>query len=216
MTPAEQAAADLKAIRGLMEKATIYQAISAPSALAAGSLAVAGATVFGAGWLQEDERTFCLVWGAVLAGALVFNAWFLFRAAQKRGEAFVSPGMKLALGALLPPVLLAGVLSLLVLAKGFHAWPERNPDFTPLGMFLVGIWITTYGLALLATQTFSPRSILGLGYGFLTAGLLFWASMALSWEPIHWPPAAWMGLTFGLFHLIYAAFAWPRRSSPHS
>lgn len=209
MTPAEQAAADLKAIRGLMEKATIYQAISAPSAFVAGCLAVLAATVFELGFLQERKVVFGLVWGLVLAVCLTVNGIFLWLAAAERQEPFISSGMKLAIQAMSGPVLVALAFTLHL---GWSAgYPLNGPDF--FGRGASGVWILFYGLALLATLTFAPRSIIWLGASFVAAGLIFMLQPIELW-PTFSPGSQRMGLTFGLFHLIYAAVTWFRRPSP--
>ena len=135
--------------------------------------------------------------------------------------------MRLALLAMLPGML-CGLFFSAVLAR----WPNT--------FWLPPIWMMCYALALLATKHFAPRSIMVLGWAFLVAGmasfyLLFWWDFAEGWEKdsiSHFagyidlagrdvraiPLGAFascsnalMGLTFGLFHLIYAACTWTRR-----
>jgi hypothetical protein len=75
------------------------------------------------------------------------------------------------------------------------------------------IWITLYGVGLLATQHFAPRSLVVLGGMFFVAGcgsglmLRFgpWGLETLA-SPL---TASWlMAATFGGFHLAYAAAVW--------
>ncbi|MCX6856783.1 MAG: hypothetical protein NTV80_17985, partial [Verrucomicrobia bacterium] len=71
------------------------------------------------------------------------------------------------------------------------------------------IWIVCYGLALLATASFSPRSLVRLGWMFITSGLLFFwffaATGDLALQPLPSSHAFLaMGLTFGLLHIVYA------------
>ncbi len=191
-----------------MEKATVYRAISAPTALIAGLLAL-GAAYWG--YIQDPAYSdgptvngkspsafgFVAIWCSVLLVVGVANGWFLFRDARRRGEKFISNGMKMAIIALIPSYLTAGVLSAVN-----NATPE----------VLTFIWVLFHGLGLLATGHFSPRSIQILGFGFLLAGLtiVIVVHCRLSQLP---SPHLLMALTFGLFHLIYAACTWPRRTA---
>jgi hypothetical protein len=73
-------------------------------------------------------------------------------------------------------------------------------------------WIICYGVALLATANFAPRSLVILGWLFLLSGIV--AVLGLQWfnhAPTRRACAA-MGLTFGLYHLLYAGLTWPTRS----
>jgi hypothetical protein len=198
-----------------MERATIYRAISAPMALVGGSLSVITASVL---WrvtptpIRSQEswpdmlRYFLLPWLAVLAVTAAANVYFLRRDAQHRGDPFISAGMKAALRALFPPFLVAGCATFLLTAL---------PGAL---LILPKIWMLCYGLGLLATSHFSPRSIHILGWSFLLAGL---ASLMGAWilpwllEPWHVANAQ-MVASFGLFHLIYAACTWPRKSEAAS
>jgi len=81
-----------------------------------------------------------------------------------------------------------------------------------------------YGLGLLGTQHFAPRSIVFLGVAFLGAGLLAMIGHDVAMERTmigsNTPEnveSAWlelgnmaMGITFGGFHIIYACCVWPR------
>jgi hypothetical protein len=70
------------------------------------------------------------------------------------------------------------------------------------------LWILCYGLALVATANFSPRSLVRLGWCFVVAGLgMFWTwasnpdiRMLLTDEA---PASLAMGLTFGVLHIAY-------------
>src|SRR5438270_10750829 len=98
----------LRIIRSLMERATIYRAISAPTALVGGLCSV----LFGA-WLyfrwrplpagrEEAEfgRIFVAGWLGVLAVTALANALFIRNSARRRNEPFLSSGMRKALWAL--------------------------------------------------------------------------------------------------------------------
>ena len=211
MPTSTEAEENLRVIRSLMEKATIYRAISAPTALVGGI----ASTLFG-GWLYFQSRSlpadlagtafgtcFVVGWLAVLAITMIANFGLIWRAAVKRQERFISPAMRKALWALLPPMLCGGCFTAVLTVEPAH-W--LLPQF----------WMIFYGLGLLATAQFSPRAISILGWCFLFAGL---ASFGIQYGTVReiWRDATvangLMVATFGLFHLIYAACTWPRRGA---
>ncbi len=191
----------LRIIRSLMERATIYRAISAPGALVGGSLAVTLAAV--CWWFSRAgvHVVFVLPWLALLGITAAVNATLLAIEARRRRDAFVSPGMKVALRAMVPG-LLAGGLCTLVATDG------RAPMTATL-------WVLCYGLSLLSASHFAPKSIQWLGRTFFVAGalLVITATLGLDhWRGTNQTATAHliMGATFGVFHLIYAALVWPR------
>lgn len=207
MPTRSEAEEHLRIIRSLMEKATIYRAISAPTALVGGLCSA----VFGLGlhfyWRSLPPSTvldgewglwlFICGWFGVLAVTCAANTWFLWRDARRRREPFISAGMKQALKCIAPPMLAGGVVTFLLI------------DFT--GIFLPFVWMIFYGLALLATAPFAPRSIPRLGWIFLLTGL---GTFFLQGEvAILSDPNLLMTATFGAFHLLYAACTWPRTAS---
>ncbi len=214
-----EAEENLRIIRSLMEKATVYRAISAPAAAVGGVLALAGSFAFG-NWASGDHQrqaaevstaAFIGLWLGVLAIAGVANCVFLHRDAKRRNEPFVSSGMRLAVSALAPPFLVAGFFTLFALKAA-------RPGL------IVCVWTFCYGLALLATSHFAPKSLIRLGWTFLIAGFLslsfplYLDILALSGGNVEarlrsvslLGAQRWMALSFGVFHLIYAACAWPR------
>lgn len=196
MTDRTEAEEHLRIIRTLMERATIYRAISAPTALVGGILAL---SVAGASLAWPSLLNFIIWWMLALLITASANTFFIARAAAQRGEPLISPSLKLAVSALFPPFLTAGVLTLML--------GRMQNDY-----LLAVIWTIFYGLALLATRHFSPRSLIVLGWAFLAAGLIAWLIPFLR-DLIRPAAANWlMGLTFGLFHIVYAAFTWPRKA----
>jgi len=209
-----EAEENLRVIRSLMEKATIYRAISAPTALVGGLASViAGGIIlvqrqmaFARGGAAFSERWFLMGWGTVLLLTALANTWFLWRDARRRGERFVSSGMRHALLAMVPALGCGAGLSLFFTRYGS-------------GFALPPTWMLCYALALLATRGFAPGSIQRLGWAFLVAGFVALFVMTRSSVPLQ-DDAGWrsfpsvanllMAATFGLFHLIYAAFTWPR------
>jgi hypothetical protein len=169
--------------------------------------------------LDVSGHRFTSVWIAVLIAAAAANLWFLWREAKSRREPFFSPGMRLAIKAILPSYLVAAAFT--VMLSG-----------TPLFTCIVPIWILCHGLGLLSTMCFSPRSLSWLGAAFVSLGLFASFSMAVAvfgattggsgftgeqlvvirqWQCLYLAQQ-WMALSFGLLHLIYAACTWPRRA----
>jgi hypothetical protein len=190
--PELDATAHLKTIRALMERAIVYRALSAPAALAAGVL-----TLLVSGFLLRIEATgrltsgaFVWLWLIVLALATGFNFFLLYRSARRRGDAFATAGMKMALRAVAPPLLAGFILSVLG-ASNYHD--------------IVSFWALFYGLSLLAMGSFAPRSLLALGTGFFLCGLLSFMPFIRALNGRDYQSAViYMALTFGALHLIYA------------
>lgn len=204
MTPTDSALENLRIIRSLMEKAHIYRAVSAPAALTGGLLALVAGGWPAAHALKSRspgsvmcEECFLQMWLAILAVATVLNVILLAREARRRGQPFVSPGMRMALRAFAPAMLVGGVvgIGLIVLMHQL--------------VMAVLLWVLCYGLALLSTASFSPRSLVRLGWAFVLAGLALFVAWAANGDirllPSDEAPAsAIMALTFGLLHVIYA------------
>lgn len=198
MTDSDYASRQLRVIRSLMERATIYRSISAPMALVGGLLSLGG---FATAWYAESVRhhsltpgNFRTVWLVILTLTAATNFFFLSRGAARRGEPFFSSGMKCALLSLAPAFFVAGVLTITL-----HRPIE-----------LAVAWITLYGLGLLGTQHFAPRSLVALGAVFLVAGgvlLCTWKHLFMPnphLEPSALVVSGIMAATFGGFHLVYA------------
>ncbi len=203
MSQTQAAIEHLRVIRSLMEKAHIYRAVSAPAALLGGVLAL-GATLWPVvhaaqthGDAAFSNATFLIVWHGILAACTVLNVALLAREAARRGQSLVSDGMKMALRAVSPPLIVGGVL-----AGGLVIWLQ-NLTLAAL------IWVLCYGLALLATASFSPKSLTRLGWAFVIAGLVLFLVWAANGEIRDLrtdlgPASLVMALTFGLLHVVYA------------
>ena len=203
MSQTQAAIEHLRVIRSLMEKAYIYRAVSAPAALLGGLLAL-GATLWPVvhaaqthGDAAFSNTTFLIIWHGILAACTVLNVALLAREAARRGQSLVSDGMKMALRAVSPPLIVGGVL-----AGGLVIWLQ-NLTLAAL------IWVLCYGLALLATASFSPKSLMRLGWAFVIAGLVLFLVWAANGEVRDLrtdlgPASLVMALTFGLLHVVYA------------
>jgi hypothetical protein len=211
--PAEEAASQLRAIRALMERSTIYRAISAPAAAFAGVLSLGVCA-----WLwahrapgkMPNPIVFFSIWLAVLLVVSAVNTWLLYRSAKLRGEAFVSAGMKHALRALAPPLAAGFVMTLLEVSSDGNS---RLDCYSNVAAY----WILFYGLALLATGSFSPRSMQALGGGFFAFGVLtFLPSVQAFTGPKYDVAVIHMAFSFGVLHLIYAAAVWIQGRREHN
>ena len=140
--------------------------------------------------------SFHLRWLLALFVTLAINGLLIYREARRRGDPLISPGMRAAFRALIPPMLSGGVFFCLFGSESVPA--------------LLAIF---YGLALLATAHFAPRSILWLGWSFLVAGLAIFIVRGLDPSYLALSPDWIMVATFGGFHFIYAACTWPRRAT---
>lgn len=204
----------LRVIRSLMERATVYRAISAPTAVVGGLLALITAAVLFVGNFRGSTsffrlgypgaaRQFMAIWAVVLLATLLANTFFIWRKARREGSAFFTSGLKLAIYSAAPVLLVAAVLTSLF-------W--RNDETAEAVPILVTIWITSYGLALLATASFAPRSLRILGWAFLLTGAacLLLTGPLFNPEPARHAALA-MGVTFGLYHFVYGVWTWPRK-----
>lgn len=208
----ETALEHLRVIRTLMERAHIYRAVSAPAAFTGGVLAL-GLAAYGvyqnAVLFSQTFRwpQFLTAWLVLLLVCTVLNLVLLMRESKGRGLPFVTDGLRTALRCVTPPLLAGGVVGIGLIVY------EDQIELAAL------LWILCYGLALLATASFAPRSILWLGRAFLWSGLalsLFWF-IGGGLGMIQRPEAAaslLLGLTFGLFHIIYAIVVFLRKPTP--
>jgi len=203
MTDSDSASCQLRVIRSLMERATIYRSISAPTALVGGLLSLGGfATAYYAKHHRDHPLSpteFLIVWLVILGLTCFTNVVFLSRGAARRSEFFFSAGMKCALLSVAPAFFSAAVMTPLLMHR-------------PIQLAL--LWITLYGIGLLATQHFAPRSLVVLGLTFFLTG----CGLLVTWKHFFMPnphvePSALvvsgiMAATFGGFHLAYAAAVW--------
>jgi hypothetical protein len=212
MTDRAGAEENLRVIRQLMERATVYRAIAAPSALVAAilSLLAAGGVYFNNEVKSLLGRTvgpreFAFLWIGVLILAGLANAFFLWREAERAGRPFFSSGMRLALHAIAPNLLIPLAVTV---------WYFRNGYLGAQELQLVTVWVAFYGLALLSTGLFAPRSLSLLGWAFLLTALATPVLGDAIDNLTDDVPDTVMGLSFGVYHLIYAIATWRRRLPP--
>lgn len=217
-SPESTALEHLRIIRTLMERAHIYRAVSAPAALIGGVLALVVA-VFGvklnvftgdgetiSNAFRRDE--FLFAWLGVLLVSGIANLLLLMRESRGKGQPVVTDGLRMALRAIVPPMLTGGVLGVCLI------WFNEEFELAAL------VWILCYGLALQATVSFAPRGIIRLARAFLIAGqvltvLYFWNGGFGMFQRSEAPASLFMGVTFGLFHVVYGIAVFvskPRRN----
>jgi hypothetical protein len=176
----QQAARTLEVIRTMMERACQYQLLTARAGLAAGSLACTGALLF----LVLDPTNpahFAAIWTLVFAGSVLITFVGTLLRVQKRGERMWSRQARTVLLALTPSLVAALVLSIFFFVRGEHLW-------------LPGIWMLCYGQGALATSSYAPACITGLGIAALVmGGITLW--LGPGWS------IPMMGLVFGLGHI---------------
>jgi hypothetical protein len=139
MKDSEHALEHLKVIRGMMEKATIYRALSAPAAIFGGALAMLIGLYF---FIQDQKEIyvsgyeFFWTWVIALVIGDSFNSFLLFRRARKEGVNFLSSGLKHTCYACAPAAIAGGIISYEVV--------EQEVELCAL------VWILCYGVAILA------------------------------------------------------------------
>jgi hypothetical protein len=197
------------AIGGLIERREIYRAVSARTALVGAVLSIltAGAIYF------NDEvtriwdrpmrpRQLAFAWLGVLLVTVIMGVLFLSRAARNGGGPVNSRRMKLALRTITPYLVIPAAFTGWFLTTGYLGAAEQD---------LVVVWIAFYGLMLLSTALFAPRSLALLGWAFLLTSLSVPVFSDVIDDRVGSVPTVLMGITFGLYHLIYAALNWPRK-----
>ena len=121
----------------------------------------------------------------------LLNHALIWRTAQQSQEPYFSAGLTMALKAVVPALFAGGLLGL---ALGF------GPKSDLVGATLC--WVTFYGLALMATSGFSPRSLRLLGMAFTLVGsgglAAHWSMDFTELTSAHQLSALIMGLTFGV------------------
>jgi hypothetical protein len=196
MTQRDEAAEQLRMIRSMMERATIFRALSGETALVGGAAALAAA------WFSDGKLGWQWAnWWLLGLGLVIgFNMLQLLRASSAHGRPFWNSGLRMALRGAAPSIIAGGFLGLVFVRVGD----------VPNTMFAAAIWILHYGIALLAIREFAPRSMALLGWAFVCFGLYCLAEIVGANQMPHWvinrvTPSQLMAIAFGGFHLFYGA-----------
>ena len=200
---------NLDVIRGLIERGEIYRAVSARTALIGGVLSILTA---GGIYLNDEvtrildrpvrPRELAFAWLGVLFLTVIVSRLFLWGAPRKSGGVVNSSRMKLARRMIAPYLVIPAAFTGWFLTTGYLGAAEQD---------LVVVWIAFYGLMLLSTALFAPRSLALLGWAFLLTSLSVPVFSDIIDNRVGGVPSVLMGVTFGLYHLIYAALNWPRK-----
>jgi hypothetical protein len=196
MTTREEAVEQLRIIRTVMERATIFRALSGETALIGGAAALAAA------WLSEGRHGWAWAswWLGGLAVVLAFNVFQIFRMKAAHNRPFWSSGLRVAIRGALPSLIAGGFLGLLFVRSG-----AEKPAAC--------LWILHYGLALLAIREFAPKSMVWLGWAFVVFGVGGLSGVTGVTGVVdlfaHWASrtngSQLMAIAFGGFHMIYGA-----------
>ena len=199
MNDSEKALDQLKVIRGMMERATVYRALSAPAAIFGGILAVVVGCYF---YNQEKNGVFVSgsqyfwTWVVALIVGDSFNGFLLLRRAKSEGKKFISPGLKLTFFKTAPAVIAGGLIS-------FEAAKGLDLELCTF------VWILCYGAAILAMGEVAPRSLKRLGWVFIISGallFLIWMKFKAAFSAVLGvdylgSASIMMMLTFGMLHI---------------
>lgn len=193
MTTQQEAVEQLRMIHSVMERATIFRALSGETALIGGAAALAAA------WLSEGKHVWAWAvwWLGGLVLVLAFNAFQIYRLKTVHHRPFWSPGLRVALRGVMPSLIAGGFLGLIFV--------RVDQDRAAACM-----WILHYGLALLAIREFAPKSMVWLGWSFVIFGVVCLAGVTSVVDGL----VVWMrelngsrlmAIAFGGFHLIYGS-----------
>lgn len=206
MTPEER----VEAVLGLVERDNVYSRAFARVALLFGilSLGTAG-TIYVNDEIHRflgrlvQPREFAFAWIDVFVLSAVAMFGILARVARANGDAFPSRRTGMALRAIAPLVVIPFAVTAWFFGSGYLGAGELQ---------LVITWIAFYGLVLLSTSFFAPSGITILGWAFLISALIV---VTMTDRIDDWTgnvPTSAMGVTFGLYHIVYAALNWNRRT----
>jgi hypothetical protein len=173
---------NLRFIRETMERATPFTAVSGWGEIAIGVTALAAAPVAAA---QASEAAWLGVWLAEAALALVLAGTAMIWKARRAGVQWLSGAARKFALSFAPPIVVGALLTVVLFRAG-------------LAPVLPGLWLATYGTAVMAGGTFSVPIVVWMGVAFLAAG-----TAAL------FGPAAWgtyyMAAGFGGLHIAFGA-----------
>lgn len=175
----DRAEADLRFIRGAMERSGSFTAVPGRGGMAMGAVALVAATAV---HFCDDPDARLALWVVAAAVAIVIGAVSMRRKAAREGVAlFAGAGPRFLL--CLCPSLAAGALLTAALARA------EQFDLLP------GVWLLCYGTGVVAAGAFSPRVVPVTGAVFLFLG-----TVALVAPPA-WGDAL-MAVGFGGAHLV--------------
>lgn len=179
----DRAIENLSFIRSTMERATEFTAVPGWGGMAMGLSAVVAATLAAR---QPDRAAWLAVWlGEAAVGAALGIAGMVWKA-RRTGMPLTSRPARRFLLSFAPPLVVGGVLTAVLWRGGLAAQ-------------LPGLWLLSYGTAVVTGGAFSVRVVPVMGLGFMSLGV---AALAIS-------PAwgnALLAFGFGGLHLVFGWF----------
>ena len=171
---------NLRYIRDTMERAGSFTAVPGAGGIAMGLSAFAAAMA-----AMTYPQRFLPIWiGEALLALLIGGAAVLLKAREMNVSLMSGPARKFALG-FTPPLLVGAVLTAALLQAGAT-------------QLLAGVWLSMYGVGIIAGGAYSVRIVPVMGIGFLCTGL------AALFTPASWSNI-WLAAAFGGLHVVFGA-----------
>ena len=180
----ERAMDDLRYIRRTMERANAFTAVPGWGGVAIGVTAIVAALIASR---QPTPGRWLAVWLATAGIATLIAAVTLVQKARRANVPLSTGPGRIFLLSFLPPVSGAAALTIALYSIGAVA-------------FLPGLWLLSYGAAIVAAGTFSVRVVPLMGIAFMVLGAVALATPA-GWGDL-WQAAGFGGLHVGFGFLI--------------
>src|SRR5919107_1182735 len=171
---------NLRFIRGVMERAVTFTAVSGWGQVVIGLTAIIAALVAARQALPWARVATWVAEAGIAAGISVASMTLKSHAANM--PLLSGPFRKLMLS-FSPPMIVGAVLTAAVVKHGLY-------DYLP------GIWMLLYGAAVVSAGTYSVRSVPVMGAAFMVIGTI------TLFAPVSWSTAM-MIVAFGALHIIF-------------
>jgi hypothetical protein len=182
--PDDHARETLLAIRGAMERAGSFTAVPGKGGVAMGLVALAAAAISS---LASDPGRWLGIWLACAAAALCVGCAAMARKAARTGTPLFASGVsRRFLLAFAPPLAAGGVLTLALERAG-------RLDLLP------GLWLLSYGAAVVSGGALSVRAVPAMGGVFLLLGA------ACLYSPPAWG-TAYLAAGFGVVQIVFGLY----------
>ena len=193
---------DLNTIRSLIERREIYRSVFTRVALIIGGLSIlAAATIYCNNEITLflgrpiRPREFAVVWLIIFAVGAAVLTLLLLRVPRADSDTVGSARAQMILNVIAPYLLISAAFTVWFFATGYLGAAELD---------LVTVWICSYGLMLLCTGLFAPRPVALLGWALLLTGLAVPSLADKIDNLVGSVPTVLMGMTFGIYHLVFA------------
>ncbi len=199
---------NLRVIRKLLERTTIYRRSLAPVLLATGLLGLLAGV---GGWFLQPATPlgFGSYWNVWAVALVLLDLLLVYRQAGRGEEEMWSAPARRVVRSVLPSFVCGLLLGLACMASG------QPLDHACWAM--VVLWHVFYGCGLQTASFFMPRELRFCGWSFIALGLL-WVGVFLILETL--PVARWahlvIGASFGGLNLgfgVWLAFTEKRRAA---